>query len=246
MFKTVFTDPRFMPDMIKIYPCIVVYQAELYDWFKKGKFKPYKDDDLIKLLIKIKKIVPQWVRINRLGRDIPVPNIAAGNKISNIRQVLQRKMKSMKSKCNCIRCREIRSKINSINQRIKFNQLKYKASGGEEYFMQYIDKSNQLYALLRLRIPSQIFDCSAHFIKELKNCAIIRELHTYGLALPLSNDNKKAAQHKGLGKKLMKKAEKIVKQRGIKKIAVISGIGVREYYKKLGYRLEGNYMVKNL
>jgi elongator complex protein 3 len=232
MFKTIFTDPRFMPDMIKIYPCIVVYQAELYNWFNKGKFEPYKDNDLIDLLIKIKKIVPQWIRINRLGRDIPVPNIAAGNKISNIRQVLQRKMKSIKAKCNCIRCREIRSKITSINQTLRFNQLKYDSSGGVEYFLQYVDKNIRLYALLRLRI--------------FNNSAIVRELHTYGLAIPLNKEDAKAAQHRGLGKKLLKKAENITKKHGIKKLTVISGIGAREYYIKLGYRLQGNYMVKIL
>jgi len=246
MFKKIFTDELFMPDMIKIYPCVVTKQAELYEWYKKGKYKPYKDEDLIELLVNIKKILPQWVRVNRLGRDIPAGNIVGGNKISNIRQVVQQKLKKEGESCRCIRCREIRNRSSLINQTIKFNQLNYKASGGQEYFLQYINDLGQLYALLRLRIPSQILKNKKHFIAGLQGCAIIRELHTYGLAVAIDKKGKKAVQHKGFGKKLIERAEKIVKNRGVKKIAVISGIGAREYYRKLGYRLKGNYMVKIL
>jgi len=243
MFKKVFTDQRFKPDMIKIYPCVVTYQAELYDWFKKGKFKPYQDKDLIELLIKIKKIIPEWVRINRLGRDIPVGNIAAGNKISNIRQVLQRQLEKKGFQCQCIRCREIRQRT---SQKVYFKKLKYKSSRGEEYFLQYIDRENRLYALLRLRIPSQIFSQRKHFLPLLQDTAIIRELHTYGQALPLKEKKVQAVQHQGLGKKLIQKAETIVKKKGLKKIAVISGIGVRNYYRHLDYELKSSYLVKKL
>lgn len=246
MFKEVFENENFKPDMLKIYPCVVVYQAQLFDWFKKGKFKPYPDEKLINLLLKIKKIVPQWIRINRLGRDIPVSNIAAGNKLSNIRQVLQKKLAKNNIQCQCIRCREIRDISNLNNQRPHFSQLKYKASGGEEYFFQFIDGNNRLYALLRLRIPSQILENKNHFLPVLQNASIIRELHTYGEALPISKKDKKASQHKGLGKRLIKKAEEVTKSLGIKKIAVISGVGVRDYYKNLGYQLKNEYMIKSL
>ncbi len=229
MFKTIFTDHRFKPDMIKIYPCVVTYQAQLYHWFKKKKYKPYTDRQLINLLIKIKQIVPPWVRINRLGRDIPVGNIAAGNKLSNIRQILQAELKKRQFKCQCIRCREIRSKR---IRNLKLGIRNYSASGGMEYFLQYVDKHNRLYALLRLRISQA--------------GAIIRELHAYGESLPIGQTDKKAVQHEGLGKKLVKKAEEITKNLGLKKIAVISGVGVREYYRKLGYHLKNTYMIKNL
>jgi len=242
MFKEIFSNEKYMPDMIKIYPCVVCYQAKLYQWFKKGKYKPYKDEELIKLLLKIKKIVPAWVRINRLGRDIPVNNIAAGNKLSNIRQVLE---KRKDFQCQCIRCREIKEKGSLNSKRVKFNQIKYSSSGGEEYFLEYTDKENHLFALLRLRIPSQIFSKKNHFIPELENSSIIRELHTYGESLPLGKKGQ-ASQHLGLGKKLLKKAEEITKNLGIKKIAVISGIGVREYYQKMWYKLQNTYMIKNL
>lgn len=246
MFEEVFNNPDFKPDMIKIYPCVVCYQAELYQWFKQGKFKPYSDKDLIKLLVKIKTIIPQWIRINRLGRDIPINNIAAGNKISNIRQVVQRELVKQNLHCQCIRCREIRNSSSLNNQTVHFSQLKYKASGGDEYFLQYIDNNQRLYGLLRLRIPSQIFSRKKHFLPALQDSAIIRELHIYGLALSLKTKNKKATQHHGFGKKLIKRAEKITQSLGIKKIAVISGVGVRDYYRRLGYHLQGSYLVKNL
>lgn len=246
MFETVFNDEQFMPDMIKIYSTVVTYQAELYEWFKQGKFKPYNDQELIKLIAKIKeKTIPEWVRINRLGRDIPAGNIAAGTKISNIRQVVQERLKKENLKCQCIRCREIRKKYNP-EEKIEFKQTVYTASGGEEYFLQYVNNKDQLYALLRLRITEQIKENKKHFISELQDAAIIRELHTYGLALPIETKRKQSPQHKGLGRKLIKKAEEIVKNQGINKIAVISGIGVREYYKKLGYKQKGTYMVKEL
>ncbi len=237
MFKQVFSNPDFMPDMIKIYPCVVVYQAKLYDWLMEKKYKPYKDSQLVSLLIKIKKLVPPWVRIMRLGRDIPVANIAAGNKMSNIRQVLEQKG----AVCQCIRCREVKNKFKNSAD-LTLEDITYKASGGEEHFLQYKDQRNRLYALLRLRFNKT----KQHFINELQNASLIREVHTYGQALAIGNTNEKASQHHGLGKKLIKRAEELSKQKGFKKIAIISGIGARQYYEKLGYKLEHTYMVKNL
>lgn len=235
MFKKIFNDQRFKPDMLKIYPCVVVAEAELYQWFKDGKYEPYKEGDLIKLLIRIKKIVPEWVRINRLGRDIPASYIKAGSKLSNIRQVLHKK----KVKCDCIRCREIRGQEKG---ELKLKIRKYLASKGKEYFLQYVDENNQVAALLRLRISG----LKKHFLPVLEGAGIIREVHTYGLALGVGKRGKKDVQHEGLGKRLIKKAEEIVKKEGLKKVAVISGIGAREYYQKLGYKLEGGYMVKRI
>ena len=253
-FKKLFTDERFKPDMVKIYPTMVIPGSELYEWYKKDKFKPYSDKQLIDLLIKIKKIVPQWVRINRLVRDIPAGNIAAGSKLSNMRQILQRKMSSKKG-CQCIRCREIKTQpIKTCN--LQLEACRYRASGGKEYFLQFTGRDtpgvenptprgwgNTLYALLRLRLLSKTYSKN-HFIKELRNTAIIRELHVFGEAISIGKRKKTASQHKGLGEKLLKKAEKIAKNEGFKKLAVISGVGSRQYYRKLGYKLEGTYMIK--
>lgn len=235
MFKTIFADERFQPDMLKIYPCVVLKTAPLYKIYKKNKYKPYPQKTLNQLLINIKKIVPSYVRINRLIRDIPGNSIIAGNKITNLRQLLQ----NQKIKCRCIRCREARQK--KINEKdLIFVRRKYKASGGEEYFLSFETKDKKtLYAFLRLRLDKS-------------EMAMIRELHTYGqsLSLPGRSDSQirpiKAIQHSGLGKKLMAEAEKMAIKKGYHKIAVIAGVGVREYYRKIGYRLENTYMIKNI
>lgn len=241
MFKEVFENPNFCPDMLKIYPSVVTFQAPLYQWYKRGKFKPYSDKELIELLIKIKQALPEWVRVNRLGRDIPVGNIAGGTKISNIRQVVQRKMEKRGLKCQCIRCREIRAKPGFRVQGLGLKIIQYSASGGKEYFLQFVDTDNNLYAMLRLRIPSKkvIFPV-------LKDSSIIREVHTFGPAVPIEKEAEVEPQHRGLGKKLIDQAEKITKKEGLSKVSVISGIGARKYYRKLGYRLVDSYMVRYL
>jgi elongator complex protein 3 len=248
MFKTLFSDERFQPDMIKIYPCVVTKGSLLYRWFKRGQYKTYTDKQLINLLLKIKKNIPEYVRINRLYRDIPAASIVSGCKISNLRQVLADKVK-----CSCIRCREVglqqltaNSRQSAVNgqqsaTRLKLKIIKYPASGGEEYFLQFVDQRNYLYAFLRLRLNAR---STWSFLPEIDQAALIRELHTYGQLTPLAQSG--SVQHTGLGKKLLLAAEKITRQNGYQKMAVISGVGAREYYKKSGYHLVGSYMVKNL
>lgn len=232
MFVKLFSDPDFRPDWLKIYPCLVLSGTLLEKLWRKGDYRPYTNKDLIGLLEKIKMIVPEYVRITRLYRDIPAESILAGSKVSNLRQFLN-------VKCRCIRCREIKDG-NICVDNLKLNVNKYESSSGREFFLSFDDMRNdKLCALLRLRFPSGCF------IKDLKGAAIIRELHTYGLQVPIDNKSF-AVQHLGLGKSLIKKAEELAKNDGYKKIAVISGVGVRSYYKKLGYRLSGTYMVKSL
>ncbi|MBU3895750.1 tRNA uridine(34) 5-carboxymethylaminomethyl modification radical SAM/GNAT enzyme Elp3 [Patescibacteria group bacterium] len=228
MFKTIFNDERFQPDLLKIYTCAVLKEAPLYKLWKEKKYKPYTEKQLIGLLIKIKRFVPYYCRIQRLTRDIPSQSIVAGPaKISNMRQVLK---KQKGFACKCIRCREVRGDYRPKEKLYLFKQ-EYKASGGKEIFLSYENKTKtRLYSLLRLRVL---------------NDAIIREVHTYGQLHPL-NKSAVSPQHKGLGKKLVKEAEKIATKLGFKKIAVISGVGAREYYRRLGYRLKNTYMVKPL
>jgi elongator complex protein 3 len=247
MFKDIFSQPDFQPDLLKIYPCVVTKNSLLYRWYKQKKFKPYSDKQLKDLLIKIKKNIPPYVRLTRLIRDIPAESIVAGNKITNLRQIIAYDFKG----CKCIRCREAghqseNSKFEIRNSKqisnLKFQITKYKASDGIEYFLSYESKDRKvLYAFSRLRINDE---SKNNFISELKGAALIRELHTYGEITALGQSGK--VQHLGLGKKLILEAEKICRKKGIKKIAVISGIGVRQYYKKLGYKPEGTYMIKVL
>jgi elongator complex protein 3 len=245
-FKIIFSDERFKPDWIKIYPVVVAKGSQLYQIWKKGKYKPYSEKELIELLMKIKKDLPYWVRVARILRDIPVPKIEAGCKISNLREFVKEEMKKKGLICKCIRCREIRKKYDPKEKVYLFRE-DYDASEGKEIFLSFEnEKRNKLYSLLRLRVPSQIFNDKKHFISVLNNSAIIREIQTYGEMVPIA-EKKLAPQHRGLGKKLIKEAEKITKKEfGLNKIAVISGIGARQYWRKFGYKLKETYMVKSL
>jgi len=280
MFEELFSNPDFQPDMLKIYPCVVVKNTPIYKWWKKGEYKPYSDEKLIELLCAIKKIIPYYVRITRLVRDIPSTSIIAGNKISNLRQVLDKKSKEENWRCKCIRCREVRNQIvppdkgaclsgrqgwgvkNLGDNNLKLFRQDYEASGGREIFLSFEDeKRKYLYSMLRLRINENViarseatrqsqnlikliscpeiplapFDKGGNVLPVLQNSAIIREVHTYGQLVSINSKNKKSPQHTGLGKKLILEAEKIAREEfGLKKIAVISGVGVRDYYRKLG------------
>jgi len=251
MFQKLFSNPDFQPDMLKIYPTIVTKNSALYKLWKEGKYQPLNDNRFKKLIIKIKtEVIPPYVRISRLVRDVPATSIVAGPKISNLRQLI-----ASESVCRCIRCREVRADY-KINERILLDRIDYEASNGKEIFLQFVSPDKQkLFALLRLRIPSD----KNHFILALRNSALIREVHTYGQLKSINISDKKSLpaslrealpvgpQHFGLGKKLMAAAEKIAKKEfGLNKIAVISGIGARNYYRKLGYTLKDTYMVKKL
>lgn len=238
MFKMIFEDERFQPDYVKIYPCVVTKGSELYDLWKSGKYKPYSDEELENLICKIKKTVPYYLRIMRLIRDIPSSDIEAGSKISNMRQNVQRKLKLEGASCKCIRCREAGFVV-AAEESIKLFKQEYDASNGNEIFLSYESKNRKvLFSLLRLRLTDDVF------LPELKGCALIREVHTYGQQIRIGK--KGNTQHMGLGKKLILEAEKLAKEKGYSKIAVISGVGVRDYYKKLGYSRKGEFMVKVL
>jgi elongator complex protein 3 len=243
-FVELFQNPAYRPDWLKIYPCIVVPWSQLEKVYKEGDFKPYSDDELKELLIKIKQIIPRYVRITRLYRDIPATTIVAGSKLSNIRQMIHQEMEKRNIKCNCIRCREIKGE-KVYNDKVILEVQEYDASEGKEFFISFNDKEkDKLCSLLRLRFHSYALSGKPHFIKELDGAALIREVHTYGEQVKIAGKTDGTSQHIGLGKRMMIEAENIAKKNGFKKMAVISGIGVREYYRKLGYGLEGTYMVK--
>jgi elongator complex protein 3 len=232
MFKELFTNPDFQPDLLKIYPCALLREAPLYKLWQNGRYKPYTEFQMMNLIKKIKKIIPYYVRIQRISRDIPSSSIVSGPaKISNLRQLLSEDMRKKNWQCKCIRCREIKEK-HAPGEKIHLFRQDYEASGGKEIFLSFESRKRELYSLLRLRIT----------LKE----AIIREIHTYGPSVPIA-DKGKSPQHHGLGKKLIKTAEKIARDEfNFKKISVIAGVGVRGYFRKEGYKLEDTYMVKSL
>jgi len=233
MFRQLFSDPRFQPDQIKFYPTVVTKGSLLYKWWKQGKYQPYADDELRQLIIDCKAMVPEYVRIIRLIRDIPGESIMAGNKITNLRQI----MKDKGLVCRCIRCREAKdSQIKNYELKV----MNYGAGAGREYFISVdsLDKKT-LYGFCRLHISK-----TKGVIPTLDKAAIIRELHVYGELVSVGADKK--VQHAGLGKQLLLEAERIAREQGCKKIAIISGVGVRGYYRKLGYKLKDTYMLKNM
>ncbi|MCD6233206.1 tRNA uridine(34) 5-carboxymethylaminomethyl modification radical SAM/GNAT enzyme Elp3 [bacterium] len=245
MFREIFQNQNFQPDLLKIYPLALIKSTPLYKWYLKKKFVPYSKKELTELLIEIKKQIPYYCRIQRVVRDIPSKDIVAGGaKVSNLREIAQKEMKKRRLKCHCIRCREVKSGYKP-KEKIYLYKEQYSASGGREIFLSFENKQRtKLYALLRLRIPSPSQRILWKIFPALKNASLIREIHTYGQMLPIGKKSL-SPQHKGLGKKLMSIAENITKKESnFKKVAVISGVGVRGYYRKLGYRLKDTYMIK--
>ncbi len=248
-FKRIFTDPRFKPDMIKIYPCLVLKNTRAYKWYLEDVFRPYTNEEAVDLIAEIKKNVPRWVRIMRVQRDIPAPLIVAGVNRSNLRQLVQRRLTEEGTKCECIRCREVGhrtgSKVKLDPHEVDLLTTHYEASEGEEIFISAEDlKNDVLIGYLRLRIPSE----KAHRQEiKAKPCSIVRELHVYGSLVPVGKHFDKAWQHKGYGSILLTKAESITREDyDLKKILVISALGTKQYYERLGYIYDGVYMSKTL
>jgi elongator complex protein 3 len=242
----VFADPRFRPDGLKIYPTMVVEGTELEKWYREGKYTPYNDEVMMDLMARIKSIVPKYVRISRVLRDIPAKFIVGGLRDS-LRDPLRLRMEQMGLRCQCIRCREygFRARDKQTIGQPQLTRLDYEASDGKEIFLSLEDAQETLFGLLRLRIqekaPSSLGDTAGHKI------ALIRELHVFGPELALYSRQENAAQHKGYGKALLKEAERIAREEFSKThMAVLSGVGAREYYRSEGYKFQNVYMVKAL
>ncbi|MFH0972201.1 MAG: tRNA uridine(34) 5-carboxymethylaminomethyl modification radical SAM/GNAT enzyme Elp3 [Candidatus Micrarchaeota archaeon] len=251
-FKKLFTDPSFQPDMLKIYPTLVMPGTELYEMWKKGDYTPYTADEAAEVIAEAKRFVPEWCRIMRINRDIPANLIADGVKKSNLRELVAEILKKKKVKCRCIRCREIgikmlKEKITPDYDAVELIRREYDASGGKEIFLSFEDKTNDaLMGFLRLRKNS-----NHQFMPQMDGRAFgIRELHVYGEQIPLGKKGTgkfDPVQHEGYGTQLLAQAERIAKEEfDAKKMLIISGVGVREYYRKRGYALEGVYMEKKL
>jgi len=235
--------PELQADQFKIYPCSVVDWTKIKEWYEDGSYKPYSEneEDLINVIAVIKNNIFPWIRLNRIIRDIPNINILGGNTNVNLRQKLLAKKEI---NCKCIRCRQYKGDTIDINDVHLFIR-EYNAVKSTEYFLSFESQDQKiLYGFLRLRINHTNDDL---IYPELNDCSFIRELHVYGkIVNHQENSSGDSAQHIGLGKKLMKEAECITFNNNIQKIAVIAGVGVREYYQKLGYQLEHNYMIKKI
>jgi elongator complex protein 3 len=233
--QQLFEDERFRPDGLKLYPTLVVRGSELENWYRDGRYLPYGDGKMIDLLIAIKALIPKYVRIPRLMRDIPSKFIIAGSRDLALRGTIRKKMGQAGLRCSCIRCREYGHRLRdgwAIGEPW-LTRMDYETLGGREVFLSYEDENETLFGLLRLRINGEK--------------AVVRELHIFGPEVSLGGRLERAAQHHGLGERLLREAERIAGEEfKAGKLSVLSGVGAREYYRPLGYGLEGAYMVKEL
>ena len=273
MFDTILHTPNLQFDQWKVYPTSVVPWTKIKKWHEEGTYIPYTDTDpekLIDVLLYVKKQVHPWIRLNRVVRDIPnytrdgQQYIYGGNKVTNLRQILHNRLEKCGDFCRCIRCREVKKNMNMIDLARPVVRT-YDSSDGTEYFIsiesgnsdksryinekwynsEFLEEPGIMYGFIRLRLCD---NSSNDYLHAINNCALIRELHVYGQVVTTKANNKldEKAQNNGFGKILMKTAENISIKKGYNSIAVISGVGVKNYYRKLGYEEKDTYMVKHI
>ena len=241
-FRRLWSDPGLRPDELKIYPCALLEGTDLYRYWERGEYHPYSDDELVELLVDCKQVVPPYCRINRVIRDIPAQHIVEGSKQSDLRMVVQRTMKRRGLRCNCIRCREVRGEKLDAGE-LRLNDYAYPTDATTEHFLSYVTPEDKLAGFLRLSLPSPDWPRD-EIVDELRGCAVIREVHVYGPALEIGEANHGEAQHAGLGRQLAEQAVEIARRAGYRRLAVISAIGTRNYYRKLGFELGELYMAR--
>jgi len=241
-FERLFGDPAFRPDELKIYPCSLIESAELMQQYQAGDWRPYRHEELLELLVACFKRTPEYCRLTRVIRDIPGTDIVAGNKVTNFRQLVERELARRGRGSVDIRAREIG--VKAVDERdLQLDCLHYRTSVGEEVFAQYITAERDIAGFLRLSLPD---DAGAPLLEELRGAAIIREVHVYGLALGIGAAQPGRAQHVGLGRRLIEKAAGLAAARGFGRLAVISSIGTRAYYRKRGFVDGELYQIRDI
>jgi elongator complex protein 3 len=216
---------------------MLLENAELYEYWQRGEYQPYSEEEITEVLIACKVQVPPYVRINRVVRDIPTTNVVEGLKKANLRQIAQQRMEERGLKCRCIRCREIRRRYVNFDE-LSFHNLPYETDATVEHFLSF-ETDQYIAGFLRLSLPKPDVRLP---IEKLRGQAMIREVHVYGPAVPIGESSTGQAQHIGLGSRLIVEAKKLARIAGYRRIAVISAIGTQEYYLKHGFELDGLYM----
>lgn len=233
----------FCPDEIKIYPNQLLANAELYEYWQRGEFKPYTTQELIDLIAEIKPTIPRYCRVNRVIRDIPSTNVVEGNRRTSLRQDVHDEMKRRGTRCECVRCREVRGKSVEAAS-LELDDLVYQAGAAEEHFISYVTPDDRLAGFVRLSLPGK--DSPQTELSDLDGAALIREVHVYGQSLPVGAEKEGAAQHAGLGTRLLAEAERVAQINGFKRMAVISAVGTRGYYLERGFERGELYLIKTL
>lgn len=233
----------FSPDEIKIYPTQLLRDTGLYQVWERGEYRPYTTQELIDLIADLKPTIPRYCRINRIVRDIPSQNVVEGNKRTSLRQDIQQELADRGESCPCIRCREVRGQEVDVDA-LQLNDLVYSSNGCQEHFLSFDTPEDSLAGFLRLSLPGP--EAADPGIPELEGAAIIREVHVYGESLPVGREKSGAAQHAGLGTALLEEAERIAKESGFRKLAVISAVGTRVYYLERDYQRGDLYLLKDI
>ncbi|MGH9322102.1 MAG: elongator complex protein 3 [Vicinamibacteria bacterium] len=228
-YERLFSDPDFRPDELKLYPTSLVESATLMEHYEAGRYRPYSEDELLELLIACIAKTPSYCRLSRVIRDIPGEDILVGSRVTNFRAVAEEEMRRRGIRSRDIRAREIRGGEVALD-RLRLECLPYRTSAGKELFLSFVADAERLAGFLRLSLPA-----SESFIDELADSAVIREVHVYGSALGIGERDDGKAQHLGLGRKLIDRAALDARSRGFKNLSVISSVGTREYYRRLGF-----------
>ena len=257
-FREFFENPAFRPDGLKLYPTLVIRGTGLYELWKTGRYKNYPPEQLVELTASVLAMVPPWTRVYRIQRDIPMPLVSSGVEHGNLRELALARMRDLDLPCKDVRTREVGMK--QIHERVNPENVElvrrdYVANGGWETFLAYEDPERDiLIGLLRLRKasgvsyrPEVVAATGAVEEGQTPSSSIIRELHVYGTAVPVSGRDPTRFQHQGFGMLLVEEAERIAREEhGSSKLLIISGVGTRHYYRKMGYELDGPYMSKSL
>jgi elongator complex protein 3 len=241
-FDQMFGDPDFRPDELKIYPCSLIESAELMQQYEAGEWRPYTHEELLDVLVANFKATPEYCRLTRVIRDIPGTDIVDGNKVTNFRQLVDNELKKQGTRSADIRAREIRKKQVTTDD-LHLDSVNYTSSMSDEIFLQYITDDREIAGFLRLSLPHAD---ETPLVDELEQCAMIREVHVYGLAVGIGDSVEGRAQHLGLGTKLIEQAVEIAQSRGYQKLAVISAIGTRDYYRKRGFSDGQLYQIRDI
>jgi elongator complex protein 3 len=233
----------YCPDELKIYPTQLLENAELYLHWQRGEYHPYTSEELVDLLADIKATIPEYCRVNRVIRDIPSTNVVEGNKRTSLRMDVHALMKSRGTQCRCVRCREVKNKKVDLDQ-LTLKDFCYKTGFADEHFLSFVTPDDRLVGFLRLSLPQK--NSPATGLQDLAGAAIVREVHVYGQSLEVGEEQSGAAQHIGLGTRLLQAAEEIARSSDYARMAIIAAVGTRRYYAGRGYQFGDTYMVKSI
>ncbi len=235
----------YAPDELKIYPCQLLANADLYAYWQRGEYSPYTTDELVHLIADIKPTIPEYCRVNRVIRDIPSTNVVEGNRRTSLRQDVLAELARRGQECRCIRCREVRGQPVDPEKLILRDHT-YEAANAKEHFLQFVTPDDRIAGYLRLSLPQEDAPDVTGSLPDLAGAALIREVHVYGQSLPVGGELSGAAQHIGLGTRLLDEASELARSRGFKRLAVIAAVGTRLYYESRGFFRGEAYLVKPL